>query len=196
MDTPLTSEEKLLKLIRKKDGVVTDQPSGPASIKKENKKVEVDVLNVSNRLLIVIFLGVLICVAVRYVQLTKEQPVIPTNVPEAAIASSNQPSAAAEQTPVDVYQQVVAGRDIFQLPWEKDMSIQPTDPNALSDLSQQIKVIGILLDEDPKAIVEETATQTTFFMSKGDHIGNAVVDSIQEDKVTFTYNNKKVELTP
>ncbi len=208
-DDPVTSEEKLLRLIRKKDnssgarpladrGAVPDDPleTSPTS------KKQMDLLAVSTRLLAVTAFMILVFVGNKYVR--RESPVAPEEpfsiqVVEDVPVSGKQEAASipsVDVRPFESYKQAMAERDVFQAPWEKPAEVASVPGVSASELTKQLKLVGILLDKDPKAIVEDLGTQQTFFVSPGERIGNAVVAEIRPDKVILTFGQEKVELVP
>ena len=76
----------------------------------------------------------------------------------------------------------------------KDESKPQSDP--LTELNKKLKLVGILFDANPTAIIEDQTTQQTLFMSPGDMVDNIKLEKIQPDKVIFLYNDQRVELTP
>lgn len=62
------------------------------------------------------------------------------------------------------------------------------------EILQRIRIVGVMLDEAPKAIIEIIASGETAFVSKGDAVAGAVVTDILENKVILTYNDTKLEL--
>ena len=89
----------------------------------------------------------------------------------------------------------MGARDIFQAPWEKPAAAAPAGSAAV-ELAKTLKVVGILLDAEPKAIIEDMVMKQTFFVSPGESIGNAVVSEIRQDKVILIFGQEKVELVP
>ena len=63
------------------------------------------------------------------------------------------------------------------------------------DLSKTLRLVGIVLDAQPKAIIERIAQKETVFLSKGETVEGAVLEDILEDKVILSYQDEKVELT-
>jgi hypothetical protein len=213
----LTSEEKLLRLIRKKGKAIeasspsfqenqtTVSPDPPEEAQKLEKPM--DVLALSIRVLAVTACIILIFLLNKYALLRTKPPAgqalsPPTHAAENISPSTKEeeeeglPVAAIEVRPFDVYKPAMEGRDIFQAPWEKPAQ-EVSAPNAsAAELAKQLKLVGILLDKDPKAIVEDLGTHQTFFVSPGEQIGNAVVGEIRPDKVILIFGQEKVELVP
>lgn len=93
----------------------------------------------------------------------------------------------------DHYAKNIQQHNIFQLPWEMPMD-ENIDMSTSLQLSQQLTLMGVFLDGDPKIIIEDSATQQIHFVATGESIGNAVLQEIEADKAIFIYNGKKVEL--
>ena len=211
----LTSEEKLLRLIRKKDkssealslalpedhSAVSSDPPDEA----QGPEKQMDVLALSIRVLAVTACVILIFVLNKYALLWTKSPVAPepsfqTQITEDVSFLSGKgegsPVPAVETRPFESYKQTMEGRDVFQAPWERPAREVPIPNASATELAKQLKLVGILLDKDPKAIVEDLATQQTFFLSPGERIGNAVVGEIRQDKVILIFGQEKVELVP
>ena len=206
----LTSEEKLLRLIRKKDKsseasslpFQENQTTISSDSPEEAQKSEtpMDMLALSIRILAVTSGIILIFVLNKYVW-TKPPVVQALSSPGQAVEDTSSAKeelsvAAVAVPPFDTYKQTMAGRDIFQAPWEKPVETATASGISGIELTKQLKLVGIVLDKDPKAIVEDLATQQTFFVSPGERIGNAVVQEIRQDKVILIFGQEKVELVP
>ena len=97
--------------------------------------------------------------------------------------------------PFSFYEEKFKERDIFLSPWEK-VSGAAAGAETQEPLFQSLKVIGIFLDQDPKAVVENLKNQQVYFLSPGEDLEGAKVKEIREDKVIFIYNNTIVEMGP
>ena len=64
----------------------------------------------------------------------------------------------------------------------------------MQDWVKDLKLVGILLDGEPKAVIEDLKKNETLFLSPGQSLGNAVLQEIQEGKVVFVYQGQRVEL--
>jgi len=65
-----------------------------------------------------------------------------------------------------------------------------------SDFSSQYKVVGIILDRNPQAVLQDKQLGKSVFVHKGDRLNDAVVDDIQDGKVILSVNGKSQELMP
>lgn len=217
MGEHITSEEKLLRLIRKKDKAAApaNRPAQGmdargAGRKSEERPVGKDSLALWNRILVILIIGIWAVILARYFSEEKHRSMNPRSALVDSLDSAGKdtpdstrqspawraPLGVVEAKPFEFYAGKIEGRDVFEAPWEKPAldSQAPADP-ALG-LSKRLKVVGILLDEDPKAIIEDLETKQTFFLSPKERMGDIVVDEIREDKVIVIFNEEKVELTP
>ena len=207
MEKPLTSEEKLLNIIRKKKtpqstpegkGQPRDDKSQGALAGPSKNKNEINPFKTVNRILffIIPILVVLLCVEYYIVKQKSDlqaQQALVRAAKEEKEASRKTDTAPGVDKPMDVYLSRFGERDIFMAPWEKPQD-QNSAATAIAPLSEELKVTGIVLDNNPQAIVEDVKTEQTYFLSTGDTVKNAKVLEIKEDRVIFEYNNSKVEL--
>jgi len=95
-----------------------------------------------------------------------------------------------------VYEKGIKERNLFKS-LQSDLKPDPrVMQKALPALHKRIKLIGILIDSDSKAIVEDLKEKQTHFLSKGESLGSAVLEDILEDKVLFKYANEIIEMAP
>ena len=206
MDQNISSEEKLLRLIRKRDKGRKTSASLKESQPKENstaedssvsKKEGADFLKLINNLFILILLGILGYILAQTVFAKKESmdsSMVAENV--AMKKSSVSRASASEMKPFDDYQAKFEQKDIFISPWDRARQKPGNLKKISSDLTRQLKLVGIVLDENPQAIVEDIKERQTYFLSEGESIREAELMEIHEDKVIFNYNEETIELTP
>ncbi len=94
--------------------------------------------------------------------------------------------------PYDFYSQAIRDRKIFG----EQVSSEAARPMSAinSDLIKDINLIGVILGDSPQAIIEDKKTQKSYYVNKGQFIGEFRVDDIQEGKVILTYEGEKFEL--
>lgn len=63
-----------------------------------------------------------------------------------------------------------------------------------TDSIQDITLVGIISGERPQAIIENKKTQQTYYVSKGQFIGEFQVEDIQEGKIIINFQGKRYEL--
>ena len=197
MEKPITSEEKLLRLIRKKKSSKQSENSegnlggkGPAA-----KKERSDFLKIINRLLLIAIGGLIGYMGITYLLFPKkEEAAVPSAAAEPVSREvASKALSLIERKPFSFYQETIARRDIFQAPWEK--SQEKGAAPLVEDLSKKLKLVGIVLDQKPQAVIEDQETHQTYFLSPGESIGGARLEELQEGKVIFLFNEEKVELT-
>ncbi len=202
----ISSEEKLLRLIRKKSAPVK------AGRRKKDERVpgisgagggeaegnaRRDFWDVSNRVLAVAAAGIFLSLVLWYSlkgRLTTEDMILADGAAEKIPVLKE--GDISDTRPFDFYQEEIAARDFFQNPWQKSEGAVSSSADPALEIGKSLKLVGILLDSDPKAIIEEAATQQTFFVSVGERIGEALVEEIREDRVILIFHEEKVELVP
>ena len=63
-----------------------------------------------------------------------------------------------------------------------------------TDLIKDINLVGIISGENPQAVIENKKTQKTYYLNKGQFIGEFQIEDIQEGKIILNYKGKKYEL--
>ncbi len=212
-DRQLSSEEKLLRLIRKKNQQEASTSSSAgfdATVKPGREQAlpsrkAVDSLGFVIRILMGLSAVLSVFILVKYGTAIFQEIKIPAVVIDPDFAGQVSPETSSKPLgeAVDLsvpafesYRPAMEGRDIFQAPWERPVVETIPPGNLASGLGQQLKLVGILLDNDPKAIIEDVTTKQTFFLSSGERIRDAVVEEIREDKVILGLAQEKIELVP
>jgi hypothetical protein len=92
-----------------------------------------------------------------------------------------------------VYLEKVKERDIFKMgakPVEEEVA--PT--GKIIDLCGVLRVVGISWSADPDAMVEDTKVNRTYFIKKGDSVGELTVKEIQKDRVVMILGDQQMEI--
>ncbi len=79
-------------------------------------------------------------------------------------------------------------RDLFE------PAVTPGGTSA--DMSSQYKVVGIILDRHSQAVLKDRQSGKSFFVHKGDRLGDAVIGDIQDGKVVLSMGDRNWELRP
>ena len=161
------------------------------------KKDGVSILDLGNQVLIIVIAVLLGYVAIKFFspQQTISEPVSAQAVIEQEISVTD--ITAMKVRSFEVYEQSINERNLFEPLRSGNLKADPrVMQKALPALHKRIKLIGILIDSDSKAIVEDLKEKQTHFLSKGESLGSAVLEDIQEDKVLFKYANEIIEMTP
>ncbi len=94
--------------------------------------------------------------------------------------------------PYESYLEGIRGRQVFgtaAVPQTK------APANAISaDLVKDINLVGIISGENPQAIIEDAKTHKTYYVTKGQFIGELQVEEIQEGKIVLNYQGQRYEL--
>ena len=204
----MTSEEKLLKLIRQKKPAQAQTASPSGEQKKELKKETasvgrvfsggktINVLGFLNKVLILVCLVTFAYAGYRFSTLMgTEKSVKPVKKNNAPPVENNR-TGWSETKPFEYFEANIGSRNLFYNPWEKPADMGQQAPDVNNNFAAQFKVVGSVLDADPKAIIEDVSSNQTYFLSKGDKLNSGVVKDILEDKVVIFYNNQDIVLTP
>lgn len=97
------------------------------------------------------------------------------------------------------YPEKVRQRDIFQLGPKKtddtkEETVQVGPSGEILEAIQHLKLVGISWSNDPDAMVEDTKALKTFFVKRGQMIGDVRVQAIFKDKVVLSYRGEETEL--
>lgn len=101
---------------------------------------------------------------------------------------------------VSYYLEQIRQRDIFRMGPEKGEGDAPEPPEPagpsgeIIEATGHLKLVGISWSGDPDAMVEDTKALKTFFVKRGQMIGDVRVQAIFKDKVILQYRGEEVEL--
>ncbi len=213
METNINPEDKLLRLIRNKNKV----PGSPLAAALQNQKVKsgsvfrpsyaagtraflirfsqsifsLKKINVILFFLVIAFLGYVVFELfffregnTKYLQTAKE----------AASKTETKDTLAQVSPTLDYYTSQVNKRDIFRPVLGQD---QATGSAATqNEQVSNLRLAGIILDKQPQAIIEDIKLKKTYFLYRGDYIGDIKVEEILESKVILSYAGEKFELVP
>ena len=96
------------------------------------------------------------------------------------------------------YLQKVSSRDIFREGRKAEPAPQAPVQSAVVETAEAIKnlaLVGISWSQNPDAIIEDKAHQRTFFVKRGQLVGdNVKVEAIFKDHVVVTFEDHEYEL--
>ena len=98
------------------------------------------------------------------------------------------------------YLQKVSSRDIFREGKKKEAAPVQSAPAAVdltetAEAIQGLALVGISWSSNPDAIIEDKAKQRTYFVKRGQDVGDGVkVEAIFKDHVVVTYQDREYEL--
>lgn len=89
-------------------------------------------------------------------------------------------------------------KDIFRKGMKKIMAAAgaiKTPSQKMMELTQNYRLVGISWSQDPDVMIEDSKTQRTFFLKKGQIIENDIVlKDVFKDKVILGYAGEEIEL--
>lgn len=211
MEKDLNPEEKLLRLIRNKNKdsagqAVSPEKPQPVSKAAGDKPALFSLKQYLRKILSIkrlkIILSSLVVVALLYAVweilfLKESKTAQPKSVQNVEIKPEAQSKPLLEPVPFEYYANKINKRDIFKPAFEQGQpSTGGVTKSTLSELAANLRLAGIIVDKQPQAIIEDTKQKKTYFLSKGDFIGEIKVEDILESKVILSYGEEKIELIP
>lgn len=94
--------------------------------------------------------------------------------------------------PYEFYLEGMRNRQIFSSKSSQETERSLSSVNA--DLVKDINLVGIISGENPQAIIEDKKTQKTYYVTKGQFVGEMQVEDIQEGKIILNYKGQRFEL--
>ena len=76
---------------------------------------------------------------------------------------------------------------------EADQAVSFIKSN-IRDLTKDLRLKGVVILSDPEAILEDASSQKSFFVKKGDSVGELIVRTISNDSLTLGYQNEETTL--
>ncbi len=94
------------------------------------------------------------------------------------------------------YLDKVRERDIFTMGLKKVALVKPEQgPSArILEIVASLKLVGISWSNDPDAMIEDIKSLKTYFVKRGDFVGETKVQAIFRDKVVLSFENEEFEL--
>jgi len=96
------------------------------------------------------------------------------------------------------YRQVFSQREIFVMPYAKEAPA-PKAQAVESPVAQKAHLVdfrlrGVVLDQQPQAIVEDLSNKQTLFLSPGDLLGQGTFKEVREDRIIVVVHDASLEL--
>jgi hypothetical protein len=98
-----------------------------------------------------------------------------------------------EPKPLEFYTQGTENHSVFS----SSGNLASPGPAAAADadLIKGINLVGIISGVNPQAIIEDKASQKSFYLSRGQFLGELCIEDIQEGKVILSYHGARYELS-
>ena len=101
---------------------------------------------------------------------------------------------ASQASSIDDYQKIVEAKTIFALPGRTEKPIA-MESLAAQDVLKGFRLVGIITEKPPQAIIEDIQNKQTLFLKEGEMIGRMQVQQILSDRVMLVYDGQSVTLS-
>ena len=145
----------------------------------------------------VIFLGFYLVSNVFYAfNNLKKIPIINPSVAQATFKQIDFLEGSILKKSSSYYVEKVGQRDIFNIEQKKPASttVARQVTEATQEAVKNLKLVGISWSENPDAMIEDSRAMRTFFVKRGQMLGEFKVKAIYKDRVILEYNNEEIEL--
>jgi len=193
----LLPEEKLLKLIRAnkklKDMAVLVSDVTP---QKHNKKLfSINLPHIASgkvvKLVFFISLFYLIVSLVHPIFALKKIKLPRIDAKEKTVIKKKMPQAKEAIKSYAFYSLGIKQRKIFS---NAAVDLEKPIGTASAELIKDINLVGIVSGENPQAIIEDKKAQKTYYLKKGQFIGQLQLEDILEGKIILSYEGQRYEL--
>ena len=165
--------------------------SAKKKIGKTRKKLRVDFGSV-NRVLTVVTAALVLYVTGDTVASAINMKGVPQFALQNEQAAPYAPPPAPALKEASYYLQKVNSRDIFKE--VRRIEKKKPVPAVASNETKSLSLVGISWSSNPDAIVEDKDKQKTYFVKRGQMIGNVKVEAIFKDKVVLSKDGQEFEL--
>ncbi len=100
--------------------------------------------------------------------------------------------ASTRIKPLESYLQSVGAHSLFSAQMSSQSVAAAANVNI--NLSEEINLVGIIMGDAPQAVIEDKKNQKTYYVNKGQFVGDKQIDDIQSGKVIIQYNGQRYEL--
>ena len=210
MVNDLTPEERLLRLIRGKTKrpkmtshsetqakIGAPRSSGLAMIL--NKFYRLSRIFTFNRIRMTLSIVIILSVGYLIFELVIPQPSLELEKLTSAnrdVKMDKAPIEFSSSRPYSYYSQQIDTRDIFNAPFLSGGVIDASSGSSLGSEFSNLSIVGIVLDKVPQVIIEDNKDKKTYFLNKGDYIGEIKIEDILEGKVIISYAGEEFEMAP
>ncbi|MFC1667328.1 hypothetical protein ACFL0P_05670 [Candidatus Omnitrophota bacterium] len=113
------------------------------------------------------------------------------------------PEVSRLKNAVSYYLEKVRQRNIFVIGARRVARTDISEPGlakskppsaTIIEAVQHLRLAGISWSSDPDAMIEDTNASRTFFVKRGEMIGEAKVQAIFKDKIVLSYDGEEIEL--
>ncbi len=193
-----TAEQKLLQMIEAAQG-------GSALSSKNTQKIskKQNILTLLKLTNVVLGLGIVAVCVFLFAEIGSGIQLVSKDVkfkaPQDLQSGMAQVTGTGEVKPLAFYVNVLEQRNIFQ-PYEnieKQIAAMDDEQSRIKRMTRSLKLVGVSwLDrvETASVMIEDTEKQETYFLLKGEKIGDIVVKTIYADSALLGYENEEMIL--
>ena len=192
----ISPEERLLRLIKqgakKSSSAASTLPSKTEKPIFVNNLFKVSYLN--NLLIFFLFLS-LVVLAINFILTPQPEEIRVTSVASRPQDTEDK-DLLPKMKPYDYYARQIGKRELF-VPYmgkEEGGVSSRKESLTLREITQDLTLIGIMEGENPQAIIEDKKAKKTYFLNRGDYLGEIKINDIQESKVTLEYQGEISDL--
>ncbi|MEI6438070.1 MAG: hypothetical protein WCO69_04915 [Candidatus Omnitrophota bacterium] len=195
----VSPEEKLLSLISQKPASGGDvRSAGTATVGGR------EIRQLLKRLIavLVVFCAGLACFVVWTIFFKAPERSLPEGMETQETKADADKAVVLPASPFGSFEDVIRKRDYFSAPEVKKPvtaampAVEVMPRVSTAEITAKYKVVGIVMDKDPQAVIEDVKNNSTLFLSRGDALGEGRIESIRSGKVVVAFGNQKVDLVP
>ncbi|MFA6216220.1 MAG: hypothetical protein WDL87_01000 [Candidatus Omnitrophota bacterium] len=89
----------------------------------------------------------------------------------------------------------IQSRDIFKMGMsDSSSSVNEVISSKAAEVMQNLRLVGISWSDNPDVMIEDVKSVRTFFVRKGQMVGDLKVESVFKDKILLRYGEELIEL--
>jgi hypothetical protein len=96
--------------------------------------------------------------------------------------------------PVDYYKERVKKRNVFRMGQKTNFEATEVISAKAAEAAQSLKLVGISWSDQPDAMIEDTKAGKTYFVKKGQLVGDLKVETVYRDRVILRFGAETIEL--
>jgi len=206
MDRYSTPEERLLNLIRKKDRRPKTREHQPTidtttayniSARPQKSFIQLSSFKFWNHLLIAIAGILVVYIVLEFLFLNGQEKAIVKSALKVGTGNKSYRIEASSAKPYSYYANQFRQRDIFDISQGvADVSAGPrVGSSDFQQMAKDLRLVGVILDNNPQAIIENKAEGKTYFLHRGEKINDLKIEVITESKAILSYGKERLELS-
>jgi len=100
----------------------------------------------------------------------------------------------SEIKPYEFYLEGLKNKKVFGSQVTQEARDTIASVNNTMDFIKDINLVGIVSTDTPQAVIEDKANQKTYYLTKGQSIGELQIEDIKENKVILIFKGTRYEL--